>query len=47
MEVQPSAGTMDIIVKLTDEVLDILDIATKEIKRNKQVSRHTGLYRFR
>ena len=34
-EVQPTTGMMDIIVQIMVEVLSILGIATKEIKRSR------------
>jgi hypothetical protein len=35
MKVPPSAGMMDVIVKIMTEVLSILSIATKEIKQSR------------
>ena len=48
-EVRPSAGMTDIIVKIMVEVLNILGIATKEIKqgRTSKLSISLALYRFR
>jgi hypothetical protein len=48
-EVRPSAAMTDIIVKIMVEVLNILGIATKEIKhgRTSELSVPLDLYRFR
>ena len=48
-EVNPSEAMTDIIVKIMVEVLNILGIATKEIKRGRssELSIHLHLYRFR
>ena len=48
-EVRPSAAMTDIIVKIMVEVLNILGIATKEIKqgRTSELSMFLYLYRFR
>ena len=48
-EVRPSAAMTDIIVKIMVEVLNILGIATKEIKqgRTSELSISLYLYRFR
>ena len=48
-EVRPSAGMTDIIVKIMVEVLNILGIATKEIKqgRSSALSIPLDLCRFR
>ena len=47
-EVQPSAAMTDVIVKIMAEVLNILGIATKEIKqgRTSELSIQLDLYRF-
>ena len=48
-EVQPSAGITDIMVKIMAEVLNVLSIATKEIKqgRTSELSISLDLYPFR
>ena len=48
-EVKPSEAMMNIIVKIMVEVLNILDIATKEIKqgRTSELPICMHLYRFR
>ena len=47
-EVQPSTAMTDIIVKIMVEALNILGIATKEIKqgRTSELSIKLDLYRF-
>jgi hypothetical protein len=39
-EVQPSAAMTDVIVKIITEVLSILAIATKEVKRGRSSKRN-------
>ena len=48
-EVRPSAAMTDIIVKIMVEVLNILAVATKEIKqgRTSELSIPLHVYRFR
>jgi hypothetical protein len=48
-EVRPNAAMTDIIVKIMVEVLNVLAIATKEIKqgRTSELSIPPHLYRFR
>jgi hypothetical protein len=43
-EVQPTAGMMDVIIQIMVEVLSILGIATKEIKRGRISER--SIYEF-
>jgi hypothetical protein len=43
VEVPPTAGMTDIIVKIMVEVLSILSIATKEIKQSRASELITGV----
>jgi len=46
VELPPTAGMTDIIVKIMVEVLSILSIATKEIKQSRARESITGVYEF-